>query len=69
MANREKYSFRRKQLLNWYRTADKTKFDDGNYRNWMRLVGGLDMKDCIYKATEKQLDDLYILREELRLKI
>ena len=66
---KKKHSFRRKQLLNWYRTADKTKFDDGNYRNWIRMVGGTDMKDCIYKATEEQLDDLYILREELRLKI
>jgi hypothetical protein len=27
------------------------------------------MKEAIYKATEEQLDDLYILREELRLGI
>ena len=62
------FSFRRKQMLNWYRTADKTKFDDGNYRNWMRQVGEVStMKEAIYLATESQLDDLYILREELRL--
>jgi translation initiation factor IF-3 len=64
------FSFRRKQMLSWYRTADKTKFDDNNYRNWMRQVGVVkDMKEAIYLATEEQLDDLYILREELRLGI
>lgn len=57
-------------MLNWYRTADKTKFDDNNYRNWMRQVGEVEnMNQAIYLATEEQLDDLYILREELRLGI
>ncbi len=65
-----RFSFRRKQMLNWYRTTNKSKFDDNNYRNWMMMVGDVDnMKDAIYKASEEQLDDLYILREELRLGI
>jgi hypothetical protein len=65
-----RFSFRRKQMLNWFRTSDKSKFDDNNYRNWMMMVGdNNNMKDAIYKASEEQLDDLYILREELRLGI
>jgi hypothetical protein len=65
-----RFSFRRKQMLAWYRTSNKSKFDDNNYRNWMVMVGeNNNMKDAIYKASEDQLDDLYILREELRLGI
>lgn len=66
---KEKQSFRRKQLLNWYRTANKVKFDDFEYHRWLTRIGETDMKIGIYKATEEELDDLYILREELRLKI
>ncbi len=62
-------SDRRKQLLNWYRTANPEKWTDFNYSRWVQTVGGVNMRDAIYKATEDQLDDLYILREELRLKI
>jgi patatin-like phospholipase/acyl hydrolase len=64
-----KHSDRRKQMLNWYRTANPEKFTDFHYTRWMRKVGGVDMKDAIYKASEDELDDLYILREELRLGI
>lgn len=66
---KSKQSFRRKQLLNWYRTANPEKFTDFHYTRWITIVNGSDMKDAIYKATEDQLDDLYILREELRLGI
>jgi hypothetical protein len=66
---RRRHSYRRKQLLNWYRTANPEKFTDFHYTRWVRKVGGFDMKDAIYKATEDELDDLYILREELRLGI
>lgn len=62
-------STRRKQMLNWYRTANKEKFLDFNYLRWINKVGENDMKDAIYSASEEELDDLYILREELRLKI
>ena len=66
---RRRQSFRLKQLLNWYRTANPEKFTDFHYTRWIQRVGGVDMKDALYKATEDELDDLYILREELRLGI
>ena len=66
---RRRQSFRRKQMLNWYRTANPEKFTDFHYTRWIQRVGGVDMKDALYKATEDELDDLYILREELRLGI
>jgi hypothetical protein len=56
-------SYRRKQLLNWYRTANPEKLTDFHYTRWVQRVGGIDMKEAIYKATEDELDDLYILRE------
>ncbi|TAG21068.1 MAG: hypothetical protein EAZ32_06800 [Cytophagia bacterium] len=63
-------SYRRKQLLNWFRAANKDKImSEFHYHRWIRLVGGNNFLDAIYKANESQLDDLYILREELRLKI
>lgn len=64
-----KQSFRRKQLLNWARTANAEKWVQFDYTRWITKVGGKDIIDAIYKATEDQLDDLYILREELRLGI
>lgn len=66
---KRRHSYRRKQLLNWYRTANPEKFTDFHYTRWIQKVGGVDMKDAICKATEDELDDLYILREELRLGI
>ena len=66
---RSRQSHRRKQLLNWVRTANPEKFVDFHYTRWVAMVGETDMKEAIYKATEDQLDDLYILREELRLGI
>lgn len=66
---RRRQSYRLKQLLNWYRTANPEKFIDFHYTRWVAMVGGVNMKDALYKATEDQLDDLYILREELRLGI
>lgn len=66
---RKLYSKRRKQLLNWYRTAKPEKWLDFHYIRWKDKVGGTTMLDAIYKASESELDDLYILREELRLKI
>lgn len=67
---RNKFSFRRKQLLNWCNTACPTKWLDFHYNRWKDSIGpNLTMKEAIYKATEDQLDDLYILREELRLGI
>ena len=66
---RIKFSYRRKQLLNWYKTANPAKLDDFNYHRWKETVGAETIKEAIYKATEEQLDDLYILREELRLGI
>lgn len=66
---RIKFSFRRKQMLNWFRTCNPEKFDDFHYHRWKDMVGAETMKEAIYKATEDQLDDLYILREELRLGI
>lgn len=63
------YSYRKKQMLNWARTANPEKWLQFDYQRWMKIVGGSDMKDAIKKATENQLDDLYILREELRLGI
>lgn len=65
----KKQSYRRKQLLNWLRTANPERLTDFHYSRWIDNVGGNDMKAAIYKATEEQLDDLYILREELRLGI
>ena len=56
-------------MLNWARTANPEKWTDFHYSRWVRTVGGLDIIDAIKKATEDQLDDLYILREELRLGI
>lgn len=64
-----KNSPRRKQMLNWARTANPEKWTDFDYSRWVRTVGGLDIIDAIKNATEDQLDDLYILREELRLGI
>lgn len=66
---RIKFSFRRKQMLNWYKTASPEKLLDSNYTRWKDMVGAETIKEAIYKATEEQLDDLYILREELRLGI
>lgn len=66
---RRRQSFRRKQMLNWYRTTNPEKWVQFDYQRWVTKVGGVDMKDAIYKATEDELDDLYILREELRLGI
>jgi hypothetical protein len=66
---RIKFSFRRKQMLNWYKTANPEKWLDFHYIRWKDSVGAETMKEAIYKATEDQLDDLYILREELRLGI
>jgi hypothetical protein len=66
---RIKFSYRRKQLLNWYRTANPEKWLDFHYCRWKDSIGAETMKEAIYKATEDQLDDLYILREELRLGI
>lgn len=66
---RIKFSFRRKQMLNWHRTANPEKWLDFHYIRWKDSVGAETMKEAIYKATEEQLDDLYILREELRLGI
>lgn len=66
---RVKFSFRRKQILNWYKTASPEKWLDFHYARWKDMVGAGTMKEAIYKATEDQLDDLYILREELRLGI
>lgn len=56
-------------MLNWARTANPNKWDDFHYVRWMKSVGGENMIEAIKKATEDQLDDLYILREELRLGI
>ena len=56
-------------MLNWARTASPEKWVQFDYQRWIRMVGGSDIKDAIKKATEEQLDDLYILREELRLGI
>lgn len=59
-------------MLNWARTANKEKFLDFHYVRWMRSVSKDEndtMIDCIKKADEDKLDDLYILREELRLGI
>jgi len=64
-----KQSYRRKQLLNWIKTANPEKFTDFHYSRWMDNVDATNMKEAIYKATEEQLDDLYILREELRIGI
>jgi hypothetical protein len=66
---RIKFSFRRKQMLNWCRTANPEKWLDFHYIRWKDSVGAETMKEAIYKASEDQLDDLYILREELRLGI
>lgn len=66
---KSKMSFRRKQLLNWLKTASPTRLLDFEFNRWKDQVGGETMKDAIYKATENQLDDLYIIREETRLKI
>ena len=66
---RNKFSFRRKQLLNWYRTANPEKWLDFHYIRWKDTVGAETIKEAIHLATEEQLDDLYILREELRLGI
>lgn len=64
-----KQSYRRKQMLHWVRTANPEKWLDFHYVRWINKVGGNGIIDAIYKASEDQLDDLYILREELRLKI
>jgi hypothetical protein len=69
MTTRIKLSKRRKQLLNWYRTASPEKWLDFHYIRWKNAVGNYSMLEAIYNATEDQLDDLYILREELRLGI
>lgn len=66
---RIKFSFRRKQMLNWYRKSNPEKWLDFHYIRWKDSIGAKTMKEAIYKATEEQLDDLYILREELRLGI
>lgn len=66
---RIKFSFRRKQMLNWYRTANPEKWLDFHYTRWKDCVGAETIKEAIYKASENQLDDLYILREELRVGI
>jgi len=63
------YSHRRKQMLNWARTANPEKWVQFDYQRWIRRIGGTDIIDSIKKATEDELDDLYILREELRLGI
>ncbi len=56
-------------MLNWARTASPEKWLQFDYQRWMKLIGGDNMIDAIKKASEEQLDDLYILREELRLGI
>lgn len=56
-------------MLNWYRTANPEKWLDFHYLRWQRSVGANSIKEAIYKANENQLNDLYILREELRLGI
>ncbi len=56
-------------MLNWARTANPTKWDDFHYVRWIKLVGGEGIMDAIKKANDDQLNDLYILREELRLGI
>jgi hypothetical protein len=66
---RLKLSNRRKQMLNWYRTANPIKWTEYQYNLWVVKVGAKSMKEAIYMASESQLDDLYILREELRLGI
>lgn len=66
---RIRFSPRRKQMLNWYRTANPEKWLDFHYLRWQRSVGANSIKEAIYKANENQLNDLYILREELRLGI
>lgn len=66
---RRRHSYRRKQLLNWVRTAKPEKWLDFHYVRWMSKVGADDMLAAVYKASEDELDDLYILREELRLGI
>lgn len=63
------YSARRKQMLNWARTTSPEKWLEFHYTRWMKLLNAEDMISGIKKASEAQLDDLYILREELRLKI
>jgi putative transposase len=70
--SQEKYSQRKKQMLNWARTANKENLLDFHYVRWMRRVSQDEKNtiiDCIKKANEDDLDDLYILREELRLGI
>lgn len=63
------YSDRRKQMLNWARTASSEKWVQFDYQRWIRRTGETDIIAAIKKATEDELDDLYILREELRLGI
>ncbi len=67
--SKEKHSFRRKQMLNWARTASPEKWNDFHYVRWIHSVNGDGIFDAIKKASENELDDLYILREELRLGI
>ena len=66
---RRRHSYRRKQMLNWVRTAKPEKWLDFHYIRWMNKVGADNMLDSVYKASEDQLDELYVLREELRLGI
>ena len=68
----EPYSKRRKQMLNWLRSANPERLDDFHYMRWaMKATNNEsgDLKAAIKAATEDQLEELYILREELRLGI
>lgn len=56
-------------MLNWYKTANPEIWLDFHYIRWKDSVGAETMKEAIYIASEDKLDDLYILREELRLGI
>lgn len=59
-------------MLAWARERlrnNPSVFDDFHYHRWMTKVGGDGIVDCVKRADEDQLDDLYILREELRLGI
>lgn len=69
------YLYRRKQMLNWARTTLRQNpiriQAEFHYQRWIKKVDEDcdNIIDAIKLATEDQLDDLYELREELRLGI